>query len=96
MVDGGLDYARWGWKEENSVINFGMEIENHPFSLIRQYFYRWNHHKQDYVILKDIDDEWLYSILEYYIPGPNQRGRMRDIYLLLFIQEKLYRAEQEY
>lgn len=91
MVDGGLSYARWGWKEENSVINFSMDIEDHPFSIIRQYFCRWNHRIGDYIVLKDIPDDWLEAILEYYIPGDTQEGRMRDVYLLLFLQEKQFR-----
>jgi hypothetical protein len=95
MVDGGLDYARWGWREENSVIDFSMFIEDHPFSIIRQYFYRWNHRIGDYVILKDIPDDWLEAILEFYIPGDKQEGHMRDVYLLLFLQEKQYRLQDD-
>jgi len=95
MVDGGLDYARWGWREEKSVIDFSMFIEDHPFSVIRQYFYRWNHRIGDYVILKDIPDDWLEAILEFYIPGDKQEGHMRDVYLLLFLQEKQYRLQDE-
>lgn len=91
MVDGGLNYARWGWGEENSVINFSMDIEDHPFSLIRQYYYRWNHRIGEYVILKDISDDWLEAILEFYIPGDKQEGKMRDEYLILFLMEKQYR-----
>lgn len=95
MVDGGLDYARWGWKEENSVIDFSMYIEDHPFSVIRQYYYRWNNTLGEYVLLKDIADDWLEAILLYYIPGPAQTGKMRNEYLLLFLQEKQYRLQDE-
>lgn len=95
MVDGGLEYARWSWKEENSVINFSMNIEDHPFSIIRQYYYRWNHTLGEYVLLKDIPDDWLEAILLYYIPGPAQTGNMRREYLLLFLQEKQYRLQNE-
>jgi len=91
MVDGGLNYARWGWGEENSVINFSMDIEDHPFSLIRQYYYRWNNVISQYVLLKDIADDWLEAILLYYIPGPAQTGKMSDVYLILFLMEKQYR-----
>lgn len=91
MVDGGLGYARWGWGEEGSVINFSMDIEDHPFSIIRQYYYRWNHRIGEYVILKDISDDWLEAILEFYIPGTNQEGKMSDVYLILFLMEKQYR-----
>lgn len=95
MVDGGLNYARYGWREENSIIDFSMYIEDQPFSIIRQYFYRWNHRIGDYVILKDIPDDWLEAILEFYIPGDTQEGRMRDVYLILFLQEKQYRMYGE-
>lgn len=95
MVDGGLDYARWGWGEENSVIDFSMFIEDHPFSIIRQYFYRWNNILGQYVILKDVTDDWLEAILLYYIPSDVQTGTMDDDYLLLFLMEKQYRFNDE-
>jgi hypothetical protein len=96
MVDGGLEYARWGWEKEDTVFNYSLYLEDHPFSIIRQYFYRWNHYTNQYVALMNIDDKWLDSIVSYYLPGPHNRGNMRHEYLLLFIEEKLYRAEKEY
>ena len=95
MVDGGLDYSRWGWGEEGSVIDFSMYIEDHPFSLIRQYFYRWNNIIGEYVILKDIPDDWLEAILLYYIPSDRQVAKMNDVYLILFLMEKQYRMYDE-
>lgn len=91
MVDGGLDYSRWGWDKEGSVIDFSMYIEDHPFSIIRQYFYRWNNVIGKYVLLKDIPDDWLEAILHYYIPSKHQSASMSDVYLLLFLMEKQYR-----
>lgn len=91
MVDGGLEYPRWGWGEEGSVINFSMNIEDHPFSIIRQYYYRWNNNIGEYVLLKDIPDDWLEAILLYYIPSDKQSAAMYYRYLLLFLQEKQYR-----
>ena len=96
MVDGGLEYARWGWEKEDTVFNYSLYLEDHPFSIIRQYFYRWNHYTNHYVSLMNIDDKWLDSIVSYYLPGPYNRGNMSHEYLLLFIEEKLYRAEKEY
>jgi len=96
MVDGGLEYARWGWEKEDTVFNYSLYLEDHPFSIIRQYFYRWNHYTNQYVSLMNIDDKWLDSIVSYYLPGPHNRGNMSHEYLLLFIEEKLYRAEKEY
>jgi hypothetical protein len=95
MVDGGLNYARWGWGVDGSVIDFSMYIEDHPFSIIRQYYYRWNNIIQEYVILKDIPDDWLEAILLYYSPSPSQIGTMRDEYLILFLMEKQYRMYGE-
>ena len=95
MVDGGLSYARWGWREEDSVINFSMSIEDHPFSIIRQYYYRWNNVIGEYVLLKDIPDDWLEAILLYYIPSDVQTGKMSDVYLVLFLMEKQYRMYGE-
>jgi len=95
IVDGGLNYARWGWDKENSVIDFSMFIEDQPFSIIRQYFYRWNNIIGEYVILKDIPDDWLEAILLYYIPSPAQTATMRDVYLILFLMEKQYRMYGE-
>jgi hypothetical protein len=48
------------------------------------------------VTLMNISDEWLDAILLYYLPGPSQKGNMSCNYLVLFIEEKLYRAEKEY
>lgn len=95
MVDGGLDYSRWGWDKPNTVFNHCLYLEDHPFSIIRQYYYRWNFNTEKYITLMDISDEWLDAILEFYIPGPTQKAKMRDVYLLLFLEEKLYRSEQE-
>ena len=86
MVDGGLDYERWGWDKPDTVFNQCLYLEDHPFTIIRQYFYRWNNRSNNYITLMDIDDAWLESILEFYIPGPKQRAYMRDVYLLLFIE----------
>jgi hypothetical protein len=95
MVDGGLNYARWGWGKDGSVIDFSMFIEDHPFSIIRQYFYRWNSVIGEYVILKDIPDDWLEAILLYYIPSDRQVAKMNDVYLILFLMEKQYRMHGE-
>lgn len=95
MVDGGLEYERYGWTEEDSVINFSMYIEDHPFSIIRQYYYRWNNVIGEYVLLKDIPNDWLEAILLYYIPSDRQVAQMHDAYLVLFLMEKQYRLQNE-
>ena len=95
MVDGGLEYQRWGWTKEDSVIDFSMYIEDHPFSIIRQYYYRWNNNIGEYVLLKDIPDDWLEAILLYYIPSDKQSAAMYYRYLLLFLMEKQYRMYGE-
>jgi hypothetical protein len=95
-VDGGLDYIRYGWAgAAQSITPLYLYIEDNPFSVIREYFYRWNVLKQEYVKLKDVSNDWLEALLEYYIP-PGNKGEMNYKYLTLFIEEKLYRNEQEY
>lgn len=96
MIDGGLDYVHYGYKgDPDTITHFYMFIEDHPFSLIRQYYYRWNSVIQEYVLLKDIPDDWLEAILHYYIPSDYQTGHMYDEYLLLFLMEKQYRLQDE-
>lgn len=96
MIDGGLDYVHYACKgEPNTITHFYMFIEDHPFYIIRQYYYRWNHYKKEYVLLKDMDDDWLEAVLQYYIPSDKQVGDMKDEYLLLFLMEKQYRYEDE-
>ena len=94
-VDGGLYYVGWGRMDvEESITPLHKYIEDHPFSEIRQFFYRWNNRKGEYVLLKDIDDDWLENILKDYII-PNNKYSMPNQYLLLFLQEKQYRNEIE-
>ncbi len=96
MIDGGLDYVHYGYRgEPDTITHFYMFMEDHPFSLIRQYYYRWNNVIQEYVLLKDIPDDWLEAILWYYIPSDYQTGHMQDEYLLLFLMEKQYRLNDE-
>jgi hypothetical protein len=96
MVDGGLAYVRYGYREDpDTITHFYMFIEDHPFSIIRQYYYRWNTRIGEYVLLKDIDDEWLQAILDYYILPKDNYAYMEDEYLLLFLMEKQYRLQNE-
>jgi len=96
MVDGGLSYGRYGWAEGlDSITKIDIYMEDVPFSVARHYFHRYNRKTDKHIKLKDIDDEWLDAIVKYYLP-PNNIGTMYYQYLLLYIQEKLYRAEQEY
>jgi len=94
-VDGGLNYGRWGWTYlKETVTPLHKYIEDHPFSEIRQFFYRWNNRIEQYVLLKDISDDWLENILKDYVP-PENKYFMPNQYLLLFLQEKQYRNEVE-
>lgn len=96
MVDGGLEYARYGWEKDNSITLLHIYMEDVPFSIIRKHFCRWNSRTKEYIKLMDISNGWLDSIVSYYLPtSPIKVARMQDEYLLLYIQEKLYRAEQE-
>ena len=87
MVDGGLNYARWGWGVDGSVIDFSMYMEDNPISH-QTILLQMEYIIQEYVILKDIPDDWLEAILLYYIPSPSQIGTMRDEYLYIILNGK--------
>lgn len=85
-VDGGNEYLRRigsGYTEKSLYIG-------DSFLKIREYFSRYNSRIGEYVSLKNIPDDWLEGILQYYIP-PGNIGEMPDDYLLLYLQEKQLR-----
>ena len=94
FVYGGNEYLRRGYKfssgiEEMSVYN------DAQFEEIREVFARYDNITEEYVPLKDMSDEWLDALMEYYLP-PDGLAQMDDDYLLLFLQEKQLRNEMEY
>lgn len=85
-VDGGVDYLRRTGNKSDLIEKSITTADD--FELIREKFCRWNVVDNKYYLLKDISDEWLEAILEYYIPEPH---KISDEILLVFLQEKQYR-----
>jgi hypothetical protein len=90
FVDGGLEYERRGYRLPSDYINLS-KYSNESFEVIREYFSRYNRFSNSYVLLKDISDEWLQNIIDYYIQHNLQFHKVFRI----FVEEKLYRAENE-
>jgi len=85
-VDGGLDYLRRVGTdyEEQSIYN------TDSIEIIRENISRGTYGKNEdeplrYVLLKDIDDEWLANIISY-----EQEHRPNNVYL------EVYQREQEF
>lgn len=92
FIDGGTDYLRTGGLA--GYINMSIWT-NSPFEEIRNTMERYNRKSGEHVKLKDIDNEWLEAITEYYVP-PNNIGSMPEEFLVQYINEKLLRNELEY
>lgn len=89
MVDGGGEYYyRASCNGDEKIIQVTTEDD---FEVIRENYALFNNHIQSYVLLKDISDDWLQNIIDWYIMH-NYKGKL----LFLHIEEKLYRAEKEY
>jgi hypothetical protein len=91
-IDGGLDYVRCCRNGDEELITV---YSDEDFEKVRQYAYRFNRFLDNWVTLKDITDDWLENIIEDYIRKPRYFN-MSTEYKLLFLKEKLYRAENEY
>lgn len=89
VIDGGLDYIR---TSVNSVPAESLAIyEDAPFEVIREYLHRGGRGKKGeeelkFVVLKDIDDDWLQAIIDY-----EETHRPNNIYLKFYKQEKEWR-----
>jgi len=92
MIDGGLDYIRYSHTGDGELITVYVD---EPFERVRQYAYRFNRFLDNWIALADITNDWLENIIQDYIVAPRYNN-MSDDYKLLFLQEKLYRNEQEY
>jgi hypothetical protein len=94
MVDGGLDYER---RSVNQIQAKETSIySDDPFELIRENLYRGGRGKNGdeplkYVVLSEIDNEWLDAIINY-----EQEHRPNNFYLKYYIQEKEYRKNNNY
>lgn len=88
-ADGGKEYLRRiGEKEDTEELSL---YSNSSFIKIREVFSRFDPFYKVYVPLKDISNEWLTNILDYYTPP--SKGNMSPDYWLLFLREKQHRID---
>lgn len=90
MVDGGLDYIRFGGKDLNLVQSFVLD-DSEPFEILRRYIERGSRGKDGkqplkYIKLMDIDDEYLDSLIKY-----EEELRPNNPYLVYYKKEKEFR-----
>ena len=69
MVDGGLDYIRYGAKDMNKVVHHAV-YDDEDFSKVRQYATRGSRGKDGlqpltYIPICDMDDDYLQAVLDY-------------------------------
>lgn len=90
MVDGGLEYGRYGGKDITRI-QTNYIYDDSPFENIREYLCRGGRGKDGteelkYVRLKDLNDEWLVALIEF-----EETHRPENRYLPYYKQEKKYR-----
>lgn len=90
MLDGGLNsgYYRRSANGDEKIVEV---TTNDNFELIRIHFARYNRFTRTYVNLCDINNDWLQNIIDYYIDN----GYKKEKLFYLFLEEKIYRAENE-
>ena len=93
-VDGGLSYGRYGGKDLSKV-KTNYVYDDDKIEIIREVFYRGGRGvdgKQPlkYVLLKDIDDEWLGAIIDY-----EEQYRPNNKYLPIYYKELNYRNDEK-
>lgn len=83
-LDGGTDYIRRSVNgDERMIILFSTD----PIEMIRDRIKRWNRRIEKWVLLRDIDDDWLDAIIAYY----TSEVFMPPKFLIQYIKEKQYR-----
>lgn len=85
FIDGGLDYIRYGG-EQNNVELRSLYLKDDIIK-IREKVLVWSKTEQKTVLLKNISDEHLDSLINYYLSSRN------DKMFLLYLKEKQYRNE---
>lgn len=94
-VDGGTEYLRRGYINDMAYTELAL-YSNNPFEIIRQYL-KWGKNydenmerlpETEWIPLKDLNDGHLDALADY--------KPASTFYRVMFIQEKLWRAEQEY
>lgn len=90
LLDGGVSSGYYR-SSVNGDEKFFEVTSDDKFEVIREYFERWNRHSHEYVKLKNISDTWLQNIIDWFIDNNYQNHYT----FRLFVEEKLYRAENE-
>jgi hypothetical protein len=91
-VDGGLDYIKRVRK--SGCASKGMSLnEDDDFELIRMYLCRGSRGKNGdqpltWIPLKDIDDEYLASLIDY----KEANRQVRDVHYKMYLKEREYRS----
>ena len=90
MVDGGLEYLRFGGKDF-SLIETNYLYDDEPFEVIREHVFRGGKGKSGkeelkYVKLSEVDDEWLGAIIDY-----EEERRPNNPQLKWYNLESIYR-----
>lgn len=69
MVDGGLDYLRYGAKDMKKIVSHDVYADD-DFEIVRKYAVRGSRGKDglqplSYIAICDMDDDYLKAVLEY-------------------------------
>jgi hypothetical protein len=91
MVDGGLDYLR---RNSGNYIELSLYHDS-DFTLVREKMKRFNVFTQKYVPLCEMSDEWITNIIDMFLNASDRILDHVNWYVLLLIQEKQYRIENE-
>ncbi len=94
-IDGGLDYLRRGYSNEEDVIELSVH-DTDDFEIVRHFAYRTGYGKpgaSDYgtfrrTFLCDMSDEYLQASIDY-VQGKS------TAHWIMYLKEKLYRIENE-
>lgn len=88
LVDGGLDYLR---RSSDHIVPYEelSVYEDDPYEKVRSSVQRYNTRTEEWVLLKDIDDDWLANIISWLREGRDVNDD--DFPIRLFIKEQNYR-----
>lgn len=91
MVDGGQDYLR---RNTGNYIELSLYHDD-DFMLVREKLVRFNMFTDEYVPLCKMSDQWIDNVLDMFLNERQQIVILMTWYILLLIQEKQYRIENE-
>ena len=90
MIDGGIGNEYWRSSAHGDEFINEVKLSD-SFDKVRCNFERYNMYSRSYVKLKDISDKWLQNIIDWFI----EHNYANSWVFRLFIEEKLFRAENE-